>query len=97
MVIITVFHLLKKASCRNTIKGENAPPNPNKPINSNNGVFITGPGLELVKCFSLFNTWGGGFPKIQVAWRCPPPSTSLLHPWPPWQSRQIGDKLRKGL
>lgn len=45
MVIITVFHLLKKASSKNTIKEKKkkAPPNPNKPTNSNNGVFITGP------------------------------------------------------
>lgn len=54
MVIITIFHLLKKKSKQqNTIKGgkKKAPPNPNKPTNSNNGVFITGPGLELAKYF----------------------------------------------
>lgn len=52
MVIITIFHLLKKASSKNTIKEKKkAPPNPNKPTNSNNGVFITGPGLGASKMF----------------------------------------------
>lgn len=57
---MTIFHRLKKSKQQNTIKGgKKAPPNPNKPTNSNNGVFITGPGLELAKYFSLFKTGGG--------------------------------------
>lgn len=52
MVIITIFHLLKKASSKTPLrKKKKAPPNPNKPTNSNNGVFITGPGLGASKIF----------------------------------------------
>lgn len=65
MVIITVFHLLKKASSKNTIKEKKKKkPHPTQ----TNPQIVTMVCLlqdlprELAKCFSLFKTLVGGGP-----------------------------------
>lgn len=59
MTVTTIFHLKKKKSKKRKKKtlregvcvGGRAPPNPNKPTNSNNGVFITRPCFGASKMF----------------------------------------------